>query len=845
VTVQAWVDTFGDNVIGATEYVSQPVTVDFIALADVTATTSLTPPSAGDATLSARVVTTPLINLVQDENTDLIEIVFTRQGSVTKGITTDASQNATTGVISGSITMAIVADNINSWVDGNSDGTGTSTGSAEWSDANGILAVPDDRAAAAIGAVSVTAGKVASVTTGAAHNLRTGDKITYASADIAAMNETAATVTVTGALTFTYALTETGDVTAASDADETAGGYTIATNGVGVSLIERVFAGDYSAQAALETSSDEYELIGSASAFGSQSLAADDTVFSTVASSSLQGVEVKNDADDTDTDARVLAGTTSAVVTATIVDEDGDAVSSGRRVDYTIERGAFTTIRVNGLTSGSTLVTDSNGQVTFTVTDTTGADGKKVTIKATPEGVAAAATWFTLEWDTAAFSLVDLNTTASQIGSAAGDQTEVRYVPAGATYSVNLLVADQWFTGAADADYRVLVSGSGATEGVVSLVGGKATVAIRDAGVSTNFNTVLTLQKKSTTGTWSKVVAKTINTKVNSSNDLVLAANGASLYDGSTADLEDAVAKKALLELDTRQASGVKPVYANAVTVTGKAISKTTGVSLPGSVVTISGPSNILFENGTLNVAKRGTLTFLSDATDGEFTVNLYSTTAQKDTVITVTANGVSKEVKVTFTGIGVGEGVSLVVTTPAAVKPASTFQVKAKLADTFGNGVVAAAGRVKVTYTGAGIVFGTLPTSTDANGELMFSVLLGSNDTGTVSVTVSYDQNGDTDFVDAKDLNTTSTTEITASGVVASAAKVNVGSFKGYVALYAKGYAGQKMSAIVAGKWIVVASLASDFERVVRFTGAGYTITTKIYIDGVQIGDAFTTMTK
>ena len=74
---------------------------------------------------------------------------------------------------------------------------------------------------------------------------------------------------------------------------------------------------------------------------------------------------------------------------------------------------------------------------------------------------------------------------------------------------------------------------------------------------------------------------------------------------------------------------------------------------------------------------------------------------------------------------------------------------------------------------------------------------------------------------------------------------KVNVGSFKGYVALYAKGYEGQKMSAIVAGKWIVVESLDSDYERVVRFTGAGYTITTKLYIDGVQVGDDFTTLTK
>ena len=134
----------------------------------------------------------------------------------------------------------------------------------------------------------------------------------------------------------------------------------------------------------------------------------------------------------------------------------------------------------------------------------------------------------------------------------------------------------------------------------------------------------------------------------------------------------------------------------------------------------------------------------------------------------------------------------------------------------------------------GAEIVFGTLPTHTDATGALTFAVLLGSNDTGTITVTVSYDQNGDLDYVDTKDLVTTATTVINATGVAAADAKVNVGSFKGYVALYAKGYKGKKMSAIVAGKWIVVASLASDFERVVEFTGAGVDVAVRIYIDRV-----------
>jgi hypothetical protein len=62
---------------------------------------------------------------------------------------------------------------------------------------------------------------------------------------------------------------------------------------------------------------------------------------------------------------------------------------------------------------------------------------------------------------------------------------------------------------------------------------------------------------------------------------------------------------------------------------------------------------------------------------------------------------------------------------------------------------------------------------------------------------------------------------------------KLNAGSFKGYVALYAKGYQGQKFSAKVAGKWLTVDVLPSNFERIVRFTGAGYDIKLHMYIDG------------
>jgi alpha-tubulin suppressor-like RCC1 family protein len=62
---------------------------------------------------------------------------------------------------------------------------------------------------------------------------------------------------------------------------------------------------------------------------------------------------------------------------------------------------------------------------------------------------------------------------------------------------------------------------------------------------------------------------------------------------------------------------------------------------------------------------------------------------------------------------------------------------------------------------------------------------------------------------------------------------KLNAGSFQGYIAIYAKGYEGRKLSAKVAGKWLKVESLGSNFERILRYTGAGYDIEVDLYIDG------------
>jgi hypothetical protein len=73
----------------------------------------------------------------------------------------------------------------------------------------------------------------------------------------------------------------------------------------------------------------------------------------------------------------------------------------------------------------------------------------------------------------------------------------------------------------------------------------------------------------------------------------------------------------------------------------------------------------------------------------------------------------------------------------------------------------------------------------------------------------------------------------------IVTAQKVNAGSFKGYVALYAKGYEGQRMSAKVGNDWVIVPAIpaaTNDLFRAVEFVGAGVEISVRLYIDRVLV---------
>jgi hypothetical protein len=71
-------------------------------------------------------------------------------------------------------------------------------------------------------------------------------------------------------------------------------------------------------------------------------------------------------------------------------------------------------------------------------------------------------------------------------------------------------------------------------------------------------------------------------------------------------------------------------------------------------------------------------------------------------------------------------------------------------------------------------------------------------------------------------------------TGTSSGAKTLNAGSFKGFVALYVKGYKGQRFSAKVGKDWVIRPVLTSDFVRIVEFTGPGYQIGVRMFIDGV-----------
>jgi hypothetical protein len=505
---------------------------------------------------------------------------------------------------------------------------------------------------------------------------------------------------------------------------------------------------------------------------------------------------------------------------------------------------------VDGGTETITGYTNASGQIALSLTQTAADAGDVVTVEIDVQGLDKTA----LMAFTYALPDYDVVDSASELTSSTEYNTTIAV---GGTLTRTYKVADQFGAAPANGDVVVAATRSGSRTVLaatwsyqVPVVDGVATVTIVDNGTGTGSDTVTVktypvlagggLDSADDSNTYT--LAYALSAADVTPTGVTAVVNHDGIDDTLTNDKAVALEPDALVNYDSRATAGANPPafetynvdadgdgsFTDAgsaqLTLSGT-VSNALGGVVPGALVTISG-QGVAFKfttGGSGTVYAVDSITVRTGAA-GTYSVDVFGGTGGLKT-LTATAGSATASDEVTF--VAGGAVAAFTLTAPGASEPGKTVDVSVSLVDAYGNPVQGST--ITLSSTGPGYLLNTTGT-TLATGKYNTKLLVGSNDSGTAVITATVTIAG---------VETTKTASIVIGvGAVAAAdQKVNAGSFKGFVALYAKGYAGKKMTAIVAGKWLKVDSLASNFERVVRYTGAGYDIVTKIYIDGVEKG--------
>jgi hypothetical protein len=399
--------------------------------------------------------------------------------------------------------------------------------------------------------------------------------------------------------------------------------------------------------------------------------------------------------------------------------------------------------------------------------------------------------------------------------------------PAGTAKTFALSVKDNWSKLSGRTDQRVAasvkLSGSTSTTVSAAVAAGAASVTLAPVPATRTGSAVATF----TLQTYNQDTTKWDNTATDTVTWNVYASAASDGFVSRTASVSTSISYLA-----------TSWVYSADVAVVVNNSFSDVVVSAPGLVIrdvddttaTASDTLTIAATNKAVNVDFAGTIA-------GTYTVTFTSGTATTTSLVIIDAAGANMGTTITWD--------------TTQIDPGRTKVVTGTVTDKYGNPVDTTVGTgsavITLIYEGsAGIIVGSLPTETDADGKFRTSILTQAGDAGSLTITARYLKNGagtaTKDVVTS--INAINIGASVDSGDAAADTKVNAGSFKGYVAVYAKGYAGKRLSAKIGNDWVVVESLDSDFERVTDFTGAGYTIAVRIYIDRVLI-DTITVTTK
>ena len=492
--------------------------------------------------------------------------------------------------------------------------------------------------------------------------------------------------------------------------------------------------------------------------------------------------------------------------------------------------GIVSVVTVTGptLTTGSKTVRINGGSETTTypaaLSLTSGADGyASFTIQSIGFALGDVITVSALAGRTAAS---DLTLTAVAPSYVIVNDFDTYNTTPGTAVALGYTVVDQWGVASARTDQRIRLTKGGTGFAYAATT---STVAVSAGAATFNFTPEPSVKTGSASVT---AVLEKWDTDLNS-----WVAGGSS--DGAITVNVSSTANAFSTSVQASYSASVSyfPSTVSWTTITGTATN-------PGTQVVVSGVDTLYFRSAdgkptlsagiTVRSGTNGTFTFdVASKLSGDQTITMVigSSTTTSLLVVDAPAADAGKSIKIDNTSLASG----------------ATTQVVGHVLDMNGNGVpTTGSATIAVTYVGAGIVVGDFPTETDADGKFTFNLLAGSADTGTGTVTVTYYKSGVAATAVAERVTLAHSIAVGAAASTDPVAdtKVNAGSFKGYVAVYAKGYMGKRLSAKIGNDWVVVESLASNFERVTDFTGAGYTIAVRIYIDRILV-DTITVTTK
>ena len=520
------------------------------------------------------------------------------------------------------------------------------------------------------------------------------------------------------------------------------------------------------------------------------------------------------------TTTQVRAGSARAIeLIAAVSKSAGVKAAVGTLVTVTVTEGTLTSVsavvgggktlaNLSSTTSEKiefTVAVDADGEVTIPLTATM-KNGETFTVRLA-SGSAQNATAFTVTAaDTAEAEVKDLTTFGS--GSAVK-------VTAGTSTNLKFGVLDN-FGAALTGDYRVVLkSNKGLTTQSANVVGSEVSFAVTPA-TTTEFYAQLQKLNKATLAFEDKLAAATRSVEVGAStapaNVTVVASSASNLV----------INNSRLFAVDTRLgATAPKLTTGNRATLSGQ-VTNANGIATYG-VVTLSAP-NVMFAVG--GVFTLGSVTVETNASGAYADVVVYSNTAGKVSV-SATVGAAKKDLGLTFLPAADTSGAKWVITAPTNVLPGTTAQYKAQLLDTWSNPVqVTTTSKIAISYTGPGFVTASLPNTTNATGNLSFSVLFGSADTGTSTVVFSYDGDAVTTTT-ADNVATTVTTTI-------GAAEVNavVGSFKGRWAVRIENGKGSTIAVRAGGRWFKYEALNDNY-LFSRKSRVGAELNVKVYVDG------------